>query len=49
MKIVWGAALALVLFSAEALSEEHTPNPFADQWSCDYKLNGHPHTKMDSR
>jgi hypothetical protein len=35
---------ALLVFSPEALSEERTPNPFADQWSCDYKLNGHPFT-----
>ena len=45
MKIIWGAALALAIFSTEALSGQPTPNPLADQWSCDYKLNGHPQTQ----
>jgi hypothetical protein len=32
MKIIWVAAIALSVFSAEALSEERAP----DRWSCDH-------------
>ena len=45
MKVIWATALLLAVFSAEALSEQGTMNPFADEWSCDYKSNGKTFTQ----
>jgi hypothetical protein len=45
MKVIWAAALVLAVCSAEAFSEQGTLNPYADEWSCDYKSNGKTFTQ----
>ncbi len=39
MKAIWTAALVFAVSSVEAFSEQRILNPYADEWSCNYKSN----------